>query len=193
MPPPPVLGGTKIGARRRMTKYMAPYGPLSALRAVPHDGGCPLITNKPEFVKLFLRTGAVEGVPRLPGHPVLPVPEPEPTCLFHCKLDKVLAGELSLPSLTPAAACSMCPGARSSSETHTAAVLPSCPANPAAPPHSAQRQNHQECWPAWSSETRAFHCYWERSSRCHYTDGAGLHGGHLLFSSCGGWKSRSGC
>lgn len=56
MPPPSLSWGTKIGAQRRMTKYMAPMAPSQPSELYPMMVAA-LITNKPEFVKPFLENG----------------------------------------------------------------------------------------------------------------------------------------
>ncbi|KAJ1071012.1 hypothetical protein K5549_003991 [Capra hircus] len=52
-----------------------------------------LITNKPEFVKLFLENGVQLKEFISQATLFYLYQNLEPTCLFHCKLDKVLAGE----------------------------------------------------------------------------------------------------
>ncbi|KAM7248783.1 hypothetical protein CapIbe_000822 [Capra ibex] len=52
-----------------------------------------LITNKPEFVKLFLENGVQLKEFVSQATLFYLYQNLEPTCLFHCKLDKVLAGE----------------------------------------------------------------------------------------------------
>lgn len=163
-----------------MTKYMAPMAPSQPSELYPMMVAA-LITNKPEFVKLFLENGVQLKEFVSQATLFYLYQNLEPTCLFHCKLDKVLAGEPE--RLDPSVLLQ-----------HVAQVLRELLGDSTQPLYSRPRSSNQQrlltvpsvkitvsVGQLWSSETRAFIVIGKVGSRCHYTDGAGCMAG-IFFS-----------
>lgn len=132
-----------------------------------------LITNKPEFVRLFLENGVQLKEFVSQATLFYLYQNLEPTCLFHYKLHKVLSGEPE--RLDPSVLL-----------YHVAQVLRELLGDSTQPlysrPHSSDRQRllpvpsikiNVSAGQLWSSETRTFIDIGKVGSRCHNTDGAG--------------------
>lgn len=86
-----------------MTKAMTPHGTLSQPSELHPMMTAALISNKPEFVKLFLEHG-VRLKELVTWDSLLYLYKNlDPSCLFHCKLQKVLAEEPERLACAPAA------------------------------------------------------------------------------------------
>lgn len=163
-----------------MAKYMVPMSPSQPSELYPMMVAA-LITNKPEFVRLFLENGVQLKEFVSQATLFYLYQNLEPTCLFHYKLHKVLPGEPE--RLDPSVLLH-----------HVAQVLRELLGDSTQPLYSRPRSSdRQRLLPVpsikinvsvgqlWSSETRAFTVIGKVGSRCHNTDGAGYMAG-IFFS-----------
>lgn len=164
-----------------MAKYMAPVSPSQPSELYPMMVAA-LITNKPEFVRLFLENGVQLKEFVSQATLFYLYQNLEPTCLFHYKLHKVLSGEPE--RLDPSMLL-----------YHVAQVLRELLGDSTQPlysrPRSSDRQRllpvpsikiNVSAGQLWSSETRVFIVIGKVGSCCHNRWGR-LHGRHLLFPS----------
>lgn len=163
-----------------MTNHMASMAPFQPSELYPMMVAA-LITNKPEFVKLFLENGVQLKEFVSQATLFYLYQNLEPTCLFHCKLDRVLGGEPE--RLDPGVLLQRVAQVLRELLGDSTQLLYSRP-------HSSDQQRlftvpsvkiSVSAGQLWSSETQAIIVTGKVGSRRHNTDGAGYMAG-IFFS-----------